>query len=456
MARIEWTRATNDGLVRLVEEAMSAHGIPGASLAILHDATVQIHSFGVADRTSRSPVHENTVFHWGSISKTATATAVMKLAERGELDIDRTVRTYIPDFRVADETASSSATVRHLLTHATGWAGDLFIDTGQGPNALADYVRVMSDLEQLVPVGVAFSYSNTNYSILGRILEIVGGQSYEDVVRINAFDSAGHGISFAHELSADDDIAIGHRQVNGALIECPIQSVRNSNPAAGIYGSMIRLISYARTHIPGKQTANVLSQQMLETMQSPAIGTNEYSDDMGLGWFTSLVGGERLISHPGVTLGHAGLIMIFPNSGFVLALLTNSQEGVQVSKQVRDFAIKRLLNVDAPSPQPRDADSTELNSICGHYAHSFAAFDLAIEEGNVLIGALSYLQGYPTKDDPKLPNPPPMHIGLTGKHGFVVMDGPMKDVKGTIGRDAAGKVEWIRLGSRIYPAMRAS
>src|SRR3989441_13126523 len=107
----------------------------------------------------------------------------MRLVERGALDLDAPVRRYLPEFRLRDEDAAKRATLRHLVTHPGGWLGDCFADFGKGDDALARYVAAMADLEQLTPIGEVWHYSNSSFAVLGRLVEIATGKTYEAAVR---------------------------------------------------------------------------------------------------------------------------------------------------------------------------------------------------------------------------------------------------------------------------------
>src|SRR5512141_102047 len=108
-----------------VENLVKKTGLPGCSMGILHQGQIKTEGFGVSNIEKKSPVSGETLFQIGSITKTFTATLAMKLVEEGKLDLHATVRSYLPDFRVADETVSAMVTPAHLLTHTAGWDGDL-------------------------------------------------------------------------------------------------------------------------------------------------------------------------------------------------------------------------------------------------------------------------------------------------------------------------------------------
>ena len=168
-------RAVADALA----QAMAQVNLPGAALGILADGREEHATFGLADVASGEAVGEQTLFQIGSLSKTFTGTAIMRLVDQGLVDVDATVRTYLPEFMVADASVSERVTVRHLLTHTAGWYGDLFVDTGSGDDAGARYVdEIMLGLPQLSPLGGLFSYNNACFFVLGQIIEAATGGTY--------------------------------------------------------------------------------------------------------------------------------------------------------------------------------------------------------------------------------------------------------------------------------------
>src|SRR5262249_15197859 len=126
-------------------------------------------------------VAADTLFQIGSITKTMTATIVMRLVEMGKLDLGTPIRAYLPDLRLSDEAGAARRTMRHLLTHVGGWEGDylIFADTGRGDDALARFIAKMEGAPQLTPLGEVWAYNNAGFYIAGRVIEAVTGQSYE-------------------------------------------------------------------------------------------------------------------------------------------------------------------------------------------------------------------------------------------------------------------------------------
>ncbi|MCK5635237.1 MAG: beta-lactamase family protein, partial [Anaerolineales bacterium] len=169
-----------DQLSHYIEELMEKFNVPGVSIGILNSGEVLSAGFGITSVENPLPITNKTLFQIGSITKTFTCTAIMRLMEKGKIDLDAPIRSYFPGFKVSDEETASTVTIRHLLTHTSGWLGDFFIDTGPGKDAMAKYADRMSELVQVSPLGSIVSYNNSGYYLLGHIIELITEKTYEE------------------------------------------------------------------------------------------------------------------------------------------------------------------------------------------------------------------------------------------------------------------------------------
>jgi CubicO group peptidase (beta-lactamase class C family) len=244
--------ASFQAVAEALAAALEATGTPGAALGILAEGREEHAAFGLAGIENDAPVSAATLFQTGSIAKTFTGTAVMRLIESGALDIDATVRTYLPDLRLADEDVAERVTVRHLLTHTGGWWGDLFADTGSGPNAIANYVaRWFPELPQLSPLGAYVSYNNAGFILLGRLIEEATGQEYRAAMRQLVLNP----LHLADSVFAPDEVmtrphAQGHYSETGlARIQEPLFLPRATDPAGGLWSTTRDMLRFARFHL---------------------------------------------------------------------------------------------------------------------------------------------------------------------------------------------------------------
>src|SRR5947209_12558391 len=138
--------------------------VPGLAVGVYHNGEEQYAFHGVTSVENPLPVDENTLFQFGSLGKTYTATATMRLVEQGTIDLAEKVRAYVPELKLKDESVASNVTVLHLFNHTAEWEGDLLDNTGDGDDALEKYVELMASLDQATPLGKAASYNNASLS----------------------------------------------------------------------------------------------------------------------------------------------------------------------------------------------------------------------------------------------------------------------------------------------------
>src|SRR5262249_30418241 len=118
-----------------IQAGMARYGSPGVAVGVLAHGREYVQGYGVTNVDYPAPVDGDTLFRIGSTTKTVTGTTVMRLVEQGTLDLDATVRTYLPDFQTADPSVAARVTLRPLLNHSARWRGADFEDTGRGARA---------------------------------------------------------------------------------------------------------------------------------------------------------------------------------------------------------------------------------------------------------------------------------------------------------------------------------
>jgi CubicO group peptidase (beta-lactamase class C family) len=154
-------------LEEVVKRAAKAHGVPGASVAVLKGQNIvsQV-ATGVVNRNTRVRATTDTVFQIGSITKTFTATMIMQLRDEGRLALDDVVLKHLPDFKNADMKRLRKVTLRQLLTHQSGIDGDFFPRTDTGDRAIEELLGKSVSLPFLFEPGTNYSYNNLGFSAL--------------------------------------------------------------------------------------------------------------------------------------------------------------------------------------------------------------------------------------------------------------------------------------------------
>ena len=167
---------------RLNELATEAN-VPGAALGIWSDGQEILAAHGVLNAATQVPVTTDSVFQVGSITKLWTATMIMQLVDEGLLSLDTTVSEVLPGARLGAADVGGQVTVRHLLTHTSGIDGDVFTDTGRGDDCVERYVGLLAEVPSVFAPGATYSYCNSGYVLLGRIIEVIDGQSWDESLR---------------------------------------------------------------------------------------------------------------------------------------------------------------------------------------------------------------------------------------------------------------------------------
>lgn len=441
-----------DRLDELVPVLMQQKGIPGVVVGILHEGQARAAGFGVTNVDHPLPVTDGTLFQIGSITKTFTTTALLRLVERGRVGLGATVRTYLPEFSVADETVSSQTTVRHLLTHMGGWYGDFFHDTGPGEDALPKYVAAMADLVQVAPLGAIWSYNNSGFAVAGRIIEVVTGLCYEDALQELVLNPLG----LQHTFFDPGDVmtfrfAVGHDEgEDGGQVARPWPLPRALYAVGGITCSVPDLLAYARFHLGDGSTGDgprLLKPESMAMMQTPQAPIWK-QETMGLGWRLNVVDGVRRVSHGGGTKGQVCLLTLMPEHGLAVAVVTNADQGGSLTDEVTGWVLKQYLGLEVPKPEAIEATGEQLAAFAGLYRNPHWDLELGMLCGR-LVGQMVQKRGFPSQDSPPPPPPPPATLALCEEDRLLVLDGSDKGDTADIVRRADGSIGWIRFGGRL-------
>lgn len=434
----------------LVRDAMERYHVPGVAVGIWHDRREDLAGWGVTNVDHPLAVDADTLFQIASVTKTMTATVIMRLVERGDVALDAPIRTYIPSFQLKDAEAAKRATVKHLVTHTGGWLGDCFADFGNGEDALARYVAAMVELEQLTPLGEIWHYSNSSFTVLGRIIEVVTGSTYEEAMRALLFGPLGMDHTV---MSAGDAIvmrtAVGHQIIDEQpRVATPWAFPRATTPVGGAVSTVRDLLRYARFHLGdgyAPDGTRLLSKQTLDLMRTP-LADADLDRKVGISWFLRDVQGVWLQYHGGVAIGQQGVLMLAPDRNSAVAVETNSVRGGLLHGEVTKWWQKELLGIDQPAPVYIELDRPRYEALAGRYAAELSDAELELSDTGLVYRTFSHNK---LKVTPPPQDPPPSRVAFTSDDQFTLLDGPLKDTRGEFLR-SNGAVKWLRVGGRVY------
>ena len=323
---------------RLGELARQAR-VPGAVLGIWTSGQEIVAACGVLNRATRVRVSTDSVFQVGSITKLWTATMIMQLIDAGLLSLDTTVAHALPGLRLGSPDLADQVTVAHLLTHTSGIDGDIFTDTGRGDDCLARYVGLLDRASSAFPPGGAYSYCNSGWVLLGRMIEVLDGRSWDDSLAERLCIP----LELAQTVTLPEEAilhraAVGHRR-GGARVRV-WGLPRSVGPAGLITAAPHDLLAFARFHLDGGLTPDgkrLLSEASVTAMQQPRTAIPDFASPgaaIGLGWRVDRWDGRAIIGHDGDTVGQSAYLRIDPQARVAACLLTNSGQSGSLYRAV--------------------------------------------------------------------------------------------------------------------------
>ncbi len=244
----------------LVDQAVAEHRLPGAVVLIGHAGKIVFHqAFGSRKLAGEpgldgapapaEPMTTDTIFDLASLTKSiATTTAVLQLVEEGLVQVDDSVQTYLPDFNPANDPRRARVTLRMLLTHTSGIAGDLSLD---GPWGLeradkADGIRRALAAQVVFGPGELFHYSDINFILVGAVIEKITGEPTDVYVASNVFAPLGmHDTRYLPPAKA-----CGPHKIRGTAIALDRNAPEVDECPAGTWSTelLARIAPTARDH----------------------------------------------------------------------------------------------------------------------------------------------------------------------------------------------------------------
>jgi CubicO group peptidase (beta-lactamase class C family) len=437
-----------DRVCDAVRASMDETQTPGVAVGLLHEGEERVAGFGVTSTENPLEVTPDTLFQIGSITKTFTGTAAMRLVERGDLDLDIPVRTYLPGLKLSDEDVAARVTTRHLLTHTGGWIGDYFDDFGTGDDALARMCESLAMLPQLTPLGEVWSYNNAGFYLAGRVIELIAGKPYETALQELVLEPLGLEHTFFHQ----DDVmtrrfAVGHlRNDDGPQnVARPWGIGRAHHAAGGIAATVGDLLRYARFHMGDGEGA--LQRATLDEMQTSQLEVGSTFEFVGITWSISERTGARLVGHSGGTNGQQSLFFFAPQHDLALAVLTNHQRGSDVAAAARAPALEAI---GACEPE-REAVDLDVDEYLGRYESALIEAELRRDDGTLVL-AVAPKGGFPKKESPPPPAPPPEPVAFYAPNRLFATGGTPGEADFLRGKD--GSIAWFRVGGRVMAPIR--
>ena len=381
VARDRETSAEWDALARDFREYTERDRVVGASMVLLTKGKIEARAVaGERNRAAKLPVDSLTIFHWGSITKSLTAIAIMQLRDRGRLSLDDKIIRYVPELRQLHDPFGmlDSITIRMLLSHSAGFRNGTW-PYGDGqpwepfePTSWNQLVAMMPYQALLFRPGTRYGYSNPAFIYLARVIEQLTGDPWESYIHKNIFAPLSMHHSYfrstpyylaserSHNYSIRKDSASGGTRVvdHGADFD-PGITTPNGGWNSPIGDLAIYTAFLTNSVLPGGSRAHydaVLSRSSLEEMWRPVVPmTDGYEastgQSMGLSFFIRGSGAQRVLGHTGSQAGFRAFYYFNPATGTaVIAGFNTTNYAAPAVSELRKLSegAQRLVAGGAP------------------------------------------------------------------------------------------------------------
>lgn len=367
--------------------------VPGFLAGVYHDGVEMVVAHGVANMATGAPMREETGFLFGSVTKILTTTLVLQQVERGTIDLDERVVTYLPEFRLTTPGAAERIRVWNLLTHTNGIDADFFWPDVNGREALKVFVdRLGQHCGTLFEPGEYMSYSNGGMNVAGRMLEAVTGESYHDLLKREVYATVGMGDS---STSAEEAIlrstAVGHvpdPATMGARRTDMFKLPDSWAPAGATpIGTIRDLLALGRTHLADGLSPSgkrVLSSESTARMRTASfdMGTANVPP-VGLGWLLMPFGQATVLSHSGASPGGTALLAVVPEHGLACAAFGNDVRVMPLVDQILLWLLRDYLGVEVPDLIRDTTAVSDLAAYAGTYRSNQIRVDVRVVDGQL-------------------------------------------------------------------------
>jgi CubicO group peptidase (beta-lactamase class C family) len=343
----------------LATKTLHDTGVPSASIAIVqNNRVVYAHAFGLANVAPPKPATADIAYPIGSISKQFTAHAILLLQQRGKLSIDDPVGKYFPNFTRANE-----VTLRNLMTMTSGYEDfapqDYIIPAWRHNTDPLENATAWATKPLDFTPGTDWQYSNTNYVILGLIVQKVSGQPLMQFIRENVLDPLHLEGVFNSYTEREKLQVTGY--VSNALAPVRVLPLEGNGWYFGD-GDLAMPASTLATWDIGIIEQKLLSPASYKLFETPFVLANGDSSHYGLGTFVYDRNGHRELEHSGEVGGYVSENIVFPDDGIAIVVLTN-QVASGAASMIGNGIARQLLPSTRPASASADTFAPTLKTI---------------------------------------------------------------------------------------------
>lgn len=328
-------------LEKQFDEMLNAQYVPnepGATALVAKDGKIIYHkAFGMANLELGVKMEPDMILEIGSITKQFTAVAILMLVEQGKLDLDDDITKFIEDY----PTHGHHISIHHLLTHTSGIKSYTSLESWM-PLWRTDYeTKEFIDIFKNEPMdfapGEEYHYNNSAYFLLGYIIEIVSGQTYEEFIESNIFKPLGMKSSLYGSNSEIIKKRASGYQKKGAYVNAEYLSLTQPYAAGSIMSTVEDLYSWNRAI----RSNTLVKQEAINLAFTNYELNNGEKINYGYGWAINEIKGSPTVEHSGGIFGYVTNAIYLPKEDVFVAIYSNCDCNApgQVSTKMAALAI---------------------------------------------------------------------------------------------------------------------
>jgi CubicO group peptidase (beta-lactamase class C family) len=324
-----------NALRNFIQQQSEADRFSGAVLVAKDNKIILEYACGYANKEKEILNSIDTKFNLGSLNKMFTGVAIAQLVQRGKLSFADTVGTYLHKY--PNDEVKEKVTIHHLLTHTSGmghYLNEKYMLSRTKLKTIDDFVSLFADDPLLFEPGTKCQYSANGFTLLGKIIEVITGETYYEYIRNNIFTAAKMHDTDSYEIITNDldpDIAVGYTnrtdiqgnvRTDGIRVDnLWINLIKGDSGGSG-YSTCHDLLNFAIALINNK----LLSPEMTKLVLTPHVyeGSKDgQSKNEGYGFQVWDINGYKRIGHPGRFAGVNARFDVYPDLGYTVIVLAN-------------------------------------------------------------------------------------------------------------------------------------
>jgi CubicO group peptidase (beta-lactamase class C family) len=335
--------------------------VPGLAVGVIRDGKIVVaKGYGFRDVGKKLPVTSQTLMAIGSNSKSFTVTLMGMLVDERKLELDKPVRTYLPDFELQDDVATRLMTPIDLVTHRSGLPRHDAM-WGAGGFTRKELYQRLRFLEPTATFRQRYQYNNLMFMTAGVLVEQVAGQPWEGLIKDRIFTPLGmlRSNTSVRDMAYAPDFSLPYVERGGKVVAVPFRNIDAVGPAGSVNSNIDEMLRYVQMHIDqgsvnGKPIISPAFSARMQTVHSAPDFTFEADDPVytemgpggyGLGVLVRSYRGHKHVSHGGGIDGFISAMTWLPHDRIGIVVLSNFSGTNPVPNLVTQNLCDRLLRL---------------------------------------------------------------------------------------------------------------